>query len=282
MKLIKALNNNVALVRDRKGQEAVVMGKGVAFHAKPGDPVREALIEKHFVLNGDGGKKDFDSLLKRITVDDIELASGIIREGEKKLEYRCNDSILLTLSDHLGMLLERMKEGIHFGTPLEWDIKLIYPKEYQFAREVVADLSKKTGYEIPEQEAAFIVFHFINANSSGSGMEETMMYTQIIQNILNISKLHYGREFRENNFDVSRFVTHVRYFVKRQMNGESLAIDESIAAVIAEKCPEDHKCAKKISRFLHQTYGWEVSEGEELYLTLHLNRMNVVGKENAT
>ena len=25
-----------------------------------------------------------------------------------------------------------------------------------------------------------------------------------------------------------------------------------------------------------------VSEGEELYLTLHLNRMNVVGKENAT
>ena len=99
---------------------------------------------------------------------------------------------------------------------------------------------------------------------------------------MNISKLHYGREFRENNFDVSRFVTHVRYFVKRQMNGESLAIDESIAAVIAEKCPEDHKCAKKISRFLHQTYGWEVSEGEELYLTLHLNRMNVVGKENAT
>lgn len=275
MKLIKALNNNVALVRDRKGQEAVVMGRGVAFNAKPGDPVREALIEKHFVLDGDSGKKDFDSLLKRITVDDIELASGIIREGEEKLGCRCNDSILLTLSDHLGMLLERMKEGIHFGTPLEWDIKLIYPKEYQFARKVVADLSRKTGYDIPEQEAAFIVLHFINANSSGKGMEETMMYTKIIQNILNISKLHYGREFKEDNFDVSRFVAHVRYFVKRQMNGERLEIDESIAAVIAQKCPEDHKCAKKISRFLHQAYGWDVSEGEELYLTLHLNRMNV-------
>ena len=101
MKLIKALNNNVALVKDRNGQEAVVMGKGVAFNAKPGSPIREYLIEKHFVLDGDSGKKDFDSLLKRITVDDIELASGIIREGEKKLGYRCNDSILLTLSDHL-------------------------------------------------------------------------------------------------------------------------------------------------------------------------------------
>lgn len=273
MKLMKALNNNVALVQDEEGQEAVVMGKGVAFNAKPGDLVRESLIEKHFVLNGDSGRKDFDSLLKRITVDDIELASSIIREGEEKLGYRCNDSILLTLSDHLGMLLERMKKGIHFGTPLEWDIKLIYPKEYQFARKVVADLSERTGYQIPEQEAAFIVLHFINANSSGRGMEETMMYTKIIQNILNIGKLHYGREFREDNFDVSRFITHVRYFVKRQMNGEKLQIDESIAAVIAEKCPKDHKCAKKISQFLHKTYGWEVSEGEELYLTLHLNRI---------
>ncbi len=275
MKLIKALNNNVALVQDEHGQEAVVMGKGVAFAAKPGDPVRKERIEKHFVLNGDRGKKDFDSLLKRITVDDVELASRIIRKGEEYLGYRCNDSILLTLSDHLGMLLERMKEGVHFGTPLEWDIKLIYPKEYQFARKVVAELSENTGYEIPEQEAALIVLHFINANSSGKGMEETMMYTKIIQNILNISKLHYGREFSEEDFDVSRFVTHVRYFVKRQMNRESLQIDESIGAVIAEKCPKDHKCARKISQFLQKTYGWEVSEGEELYLTLHLNRMNL-------
>lgn len=66
MKLIKALNNNVALVKDRNGQEAVVMGKGVAFNAKPGSFIREYLIEKHFVLDGDSGKKDFDSLLKRI------------------------------------------------------------------------------------------------------------------------------------------------------------------------------------------------------------------------
>ena len=108
MKLIKALNNNVALVKDKNGQEAVVMGKGVGFGIKNGCSIPESLIEKHFILNGDSGKRDFDKLLRRITVDDIELASNIIREGENMLGYRCNDSILLTLSDHLGMLLERM------------------------------------------------------------------------------------------------------------------------------------------------------------------------------
>ncbi len=273
MRLIKALNNNVALVQDEKGQEAVVMGKGVAFNGKPGDPVREALIEKYFVLDGDRGKRDFDSLLKRITVDDMELASSIIREGEEELGYRCSDSILLTLSDHLGMMLERMKEGIFFGTPLEWDIRLIYPKEYQFARKAVAGLREKTGYQIPDQEAAFLVLHFINAHSGGNDMRETVMCTKIIQNILNICKLYYGREFQEDDFDVSRFITHVRYFVRRQIKGEHLKID----AAIAEKCPEDYKCAMKIARFLRQMYQWEVSQGEILYLTLHLNRMS--GKE---
>lgn len=275
MRLIKALNNNVALVQDENGQEAVVMGRGVAFNGKPGGFIREDLIEKHFVLNGDKGKKDFASLLKRITVDDIELASSIIREGEEQLGYRCSDSILLTLSDHLGMMFERMKEGVHFGTPLEWDIRLIYPKEYQFARRAVQKLSRKTGYQIPEQEAAFIVLHFINAHSGENDMQETMLCTKIIQNILNICKLYYGREFQEDDFDVSRFITHVRYFVRRQMKGEHLSIDAAIAQVIAEKCPADYKCAMKISCFLNQTYKWDVSQGEILYLTLHLNRMNV-------
>lgn len=274
MKLLKALNNNVALVLDDEKTEAIVMGRGVAFNVKIGQHIDSSLVEKHFVLNGKNGRKDFDSLLKRITVNDIELVSGIIKQGELKLGYHCNDSILLTLSDHIGMMMERVKDGIYFGTPLEWDIRLIYPNEYQFAKEVVENLKKKTGYKIPEQEAAFIALHFINANLSTSGMQKTMMYTKVIQNILNIAKLFYGREFHEDSFDVNRFITHVRYFVRRQMNGEALDMDLDIARVIAEKCPEDYKCAQKISRFLNQTYGWSVSEGETLYLALHLNRIN--------
>ena len=171
-------------------------------------------------------------------------------------------------------MMERAQKGLYFGTPLEWDIKLIYPREYQYAKEAVEELKKRTGYEIPEQEAAFIALHFINANMTGNDMQETLMCTKIIQNILNISRLYYGKEFREDNFDVSRFVTHVRYFVRRQMKGEVLKMDVELARVIADKCPEDYRCAMKIVRFLDQPYGWDVSEGETLYLTLHLNRIN--------
>ena len=99
MELIKALNNNVALVYDDNKQEAVVMGSGVAFGLKPGGSVNESRVEKLFVLDGEKGHKDFNRLLERISLDNLELASDIIKRGEQQLGYHCNDSILLTLSD---------------------------------------------------------------------------------------------------------------------------------------------------------------------------------------
>lgn len=43
------------------------------------------------------------------------------------------------------MMLERMKEGMYFASPLEWDIKLIYPKEYRYAMTVVEELQQELG-----------------------------------------------------------------------------------------------------------------------------------------
>lgn len=275
MKLIKALNNNVALVRNNNNQEAVVMGSGVAFKVHSGEQINEALVEKRFVLDAEGGRKDFENLLNRISVDDIELASNIIRDGEVQLGYRCRDSILLTLSDHLGMMLERARESLYFASPLQWDIRLIYPKEYRYSQKVIKQLRENTGYEIPDQETAFIALHFINASVDSTGMEETILCTKIVQSILNIIRVYYGREFQEDDFNVSRFIVHIQYFVRRQVSGQGLEGNDSIAEMVAKECPRDYKCAQKISDFLQQTYRWEVSEGEKLYLTLHLNRINL-------
>ena len=273
MELIKALNNNVALVYDDNHQEAVVMGSGVAFGMKAGDSVNQNRVEKFFFLDGEKGHKDFSRLLERISLDNLELASDIIKRGEQQLGYHCNDSILLTLSDHLGMMLERVKEGVYFVSPLEWDIKLIYPKEYRYAMTVVENLQKKFNTEIPEQEAAFIALHFINANLNLEGMQNTILGTKIIQNILNICKIYYKREFKEDDFDVRRFISHIRYFVQRQMKGEVLDIDEAVAEAVKLSCKDDYKCSLKIADFLKKTYNWDISQGEILYLTLHLNRI---------
>ncbi|MED4293868.1 CAT RNA binding domain-containing protein [Priestia megaterium] len=49
MKFVKVFNNNVALVKDSSNVEWVIMGTGVGFQKKKGDPVDKAVIRRKFV-----------------------------------------------------------------------------------------------------------------------------------------------------------------------------------------------------------------------------------------
>lgn len=252
-------------------KEYIVMGKGIAFNKKEYDKIDSTKIEKKYVLQN----TSFDKLMQNLTVEDLELANQIIQHAEIELGYSFNDSILLALADHLSLALKRAKEQLYFGSPLEWDIKLIYPNEFRYATRCVNMINEMMNLNISDQEASFIALHLINASTHTKDMEETVLATKIIQNILNIVRRYYQKDFDEDNFDVSRFIVHIRYFVRRQINGDTIHADTNIAKVVAQRYPEDYQCAMKISNFLSKEYGWEVHTSEELYLTLHLNRMNL-------
>lgn len=275
MKILKVFNNNVSLVLNEDQIEEIIMGKGVGFNKREGDIIDPGLIEKRFVLEGTNSVKNLDNLLARIDIEDIELASDIIQLGKAELKQPIDDSILLTLSDHIGFVLNRATEGLQMRSPLEWDIKQIYTKEYAFALKAVEMMRAKTGLDIPDQEAAFITLHFVNAYNSTSNMNETMMMTRIIQSIIDIVKYHYGKEYDETSYDFTRFITHIRYFIKRQLDKEvPLNEDSSLINLIAVKYEQDYQCAVKIKAFLEKQHHWTISNDELMYLTLHLNRLS--------
>lgn len=276
MRLIKALNNNIALVKNQNQQEYIVMGKGIAFNKKVNDEIDIIKIEKKYVLQSN----TLNHVMQSLKASDLELASQIIKNAEIELGYTFNDSILIALADHLSLAIQRAKENLYFATPLEWDIKLIYPSEFRFAQKCVNMINKTMNLSIPNQEASFIALHFINASAGQNEMQETFFTTKVIQNILNIVRRYYKRDFDEQSFEVSRFILHIRYFVNRQINGNVLNADSSIAKIVAEKYTDDNKCAMLISSFLKKQYQWNVSTSEILYLTLHLNRINTSAKQN--
>ena len=45
MRIFKILNNNAAVVRDGKGQEKIVMGKGICFKRKVGEEIAQEVID---------------------------------------------------------------------------------------------------------------------------------------------------------------------------------------------------------------------------------------------
>ncbi|MFS0779548.1 PRD domain-containing protein [Neobacillus sp. 3P2-tot-E-2] len=275
MKVVKVFNNNVVLVENNNNVEEIVTGKGIGFGIREGDDLKDINITQKFVLESKDTVHKLEKLLKRIEVKDIELASEIIQLYENEISNKVNETALLALADHIGFAITRAKEGMIFRSPLEWEIKQLYSKEYSTALKAVGLMQERTGIEIPEQEAAFIALHFVNALDTNDRVEETIFMTKVIQSISNIIKYHYGFEFNEKSFYYTRFITHIRYFIKRQLNNEVVTKENSsLLNVIKLQYEYDYNCAVKIKGFLEKHYQWKISNEEVVYLTLHLYKLS--------
>lgn len=89
MKVVKKVyNNNVVLVINEKGHEEIIMGKGIGFNLRAKETFDEAKlsIDKTFVVEDEQSINNLPDILNTIDYSDIELASDIIKQGEKVLE----------------------------------------------------------------------------------------------------------------------------------------------------------------------------------------------------
>lgn len=274
MKIVTVFNNNVVLIKNDNNVEEIVTGKGIGFGVKAGDILEGNNITKKFVLESKDSLHELETLLKQIDIKDIELASEIIQLYEKELGNTLNESALLALADHIGFAITRAKEGVSFRSALEWEIKQLYSKEYSVALKAVGIMQEKTGIEIPEQEATFITLHFVNALETNDRVKETIFIMKVIQSIMNIIKYHYGYEFNEKSFYFTRFITHIRYFIKRQLNNE-VVVEEtsSLLNVVKLQYENDYSCAIKIREFLEKQHHWSITTEEVMFLTLHLYKL---------
>ncbi len=123
MKIIKVINNNVVSALDKDAEEVVIMGKGIGFHAKPGQIVNEEQIEKTFRLEDKKSAGQFARLVERLPVEYLKLSDQIITYAKNNIGLKLHQSIYLTLTDHISFAIERYKKGMQFDNPLKVEVK---------------------------------------------------------------------------------------------------------------------------------------------------------------
>lgn len=275
MRVKKVFNNNVALVVDNGNKEIIVMGKAIGFQKYPGDLIDETAIEKTFVLGLPSNNEKLISLFSEIPSEDIDLAHELIEEGRKALGKSLNENIIIGLSDHISFALKRAKEGLFISSPLEWEVRQAFPEEYSFGMFALTLIKSRTGVRLPDSEAALIAYHFVNAQVEMSSTLDNDVLRSVLLKILDIVRFHFQIELDEKSLNYSRFVTHLRYFIKRQTLGEKLNNnDHQLYELVKDNYPKAFHCAMKIKRFLHSNQGWNCTNDELLYLTVHIQRVS--------
>ncbi|AIQ46141.1 transcription antiterminator BglG [Paenibacillus sp. FSL R7-0273] len=273
MKIKKIYNNNIVLAEDESYVEYILMGKGVAYAKKVGDPVDESLVDKRFIPDAGDNILVFTKLLSEIPINHIELTNKIIRMAEEELDTSFNNSIYIGLADHINYAIHRYKENEPLNNVLLWEIQRFYQKEYQVAKKALGLIKYYEGIQMKEDEAAFIAMHFVNAQNTEK-ISHIVDNTNIIKNVLNIVKYHFKIEIDESSLNYSRFVTHLNFFLRRIKSRSQIADeDDFLFSQIIVKYPDAFECCLRIQSYLENLYEMKLTTDEMLYFILHVVRV---------
>jgi beta-glucoside operon transcriptional antiterminator len=268
----KIFNNNAILAKDSDKHEFVVMGCGLAFKKNVGEKVEENLIEKTFILKQKDASEKFKLLLEDIPTEHVSLCYDIIEYAKNILGVELNDYIYVTLTDHISYALKLFDEGLNRPNALLWEIKKFYTKEFEIGLKALEFIESETGKRLPEDEACNIALHLINAqvNNSSNKVEDITHQTKMMQDILNIVKYTYNIILDEKSLNYGRFVTHLRFFFQRlSKKDDSAAEDDFLLKQVKVKYKNAYECMLKIEKYLEM----ELSDEEQLYLTIHIQRV---------
>jgi beta-glucoside operon transcriptional antiterminator len=274
MKNIRKYNNNIILANDR-GQEVIVLGKGIGFQANPGAPVDARLIEKVFVPQDTVHMSRFADTLSDLAYEYMLLATKVVDCGKAILQTKLNPSVVVALADHFSITFKRFKEHIDMPTPLKWDIQHLYPREFEAGLQGLEIIRRERRLVFPESEAVNIALHFINAESDTADMSITFKTLTITSGIMGIIKAYFHITFDEEALDVMPFVIHLRNLVLRYMvhPNQDQSGDDGLYALITKRYPEASACCNRVCAYLRDTQGWEPLYNDRLFLTLHIKRI---------
>ena len=277
MKFVKNFNNNAALVSDESEVDWVMIGNGIGFSKKVGDPIDEDKISRRFIAVGENLKM-VDSV-RNIDQRTLALTTAVINLASKQLQITFSDYQFMVLADHIDFMIPRATGNIELGQDtLGWEMQKLFPKEYGTAQEALKLMQEKTKLDFPKSEAAYLTYHFINAGSGQTKLQDTIKITKLIRGVVDIIQYQYGMQLDTESFNFNRFMTHLRAFMVRHICGEcekdsGEELDNSLIELMKVKYQKAYDTVQKIGTYLYNQAGWKLQPDDQVYLTLHVWRV---------
>lgn len=273
MRVSKVINNNVLSTYDENGREIVLMGRGISFKAKAGDLIDESKIEKVFHIENDSLSRKFQEILSDMPLEHMQISADIISYAKNECNMKLNQSIYVALTDHINYAIERYRQGIQLSNALLGEIRQFYRREYLVGEYAIRILAERLDVHFGEDEAGFIALHFVNAVYDTT-THDTYAIADMLKKSLEIVKTEFGDRVKEHSMHYERFMAHLKFLARRISSKELLDDKETVMAEeIKQKYPREYVCSQKIAAYIREHYQTELTEEEQMYLTIHIRRI---------
>lgn len=274
MKVDKVCNNNIVQVIGEDGREYIVMGRGLGFQKKSGDLIDSDKIEKTYALENTQSSQELQEVSRLLPQEESDAFLEILLILEDEMGQTFDASFFVALTDHLHYAIERYREGIPLQNPLSWEIRKFYQKEYKLGQLTINYLNEKLDTKLDEEEAASVALHLVNAQKDSGAMTKHQSLARLVTNIMELVRLHYGIDFDEESLNYHRFVTHVRYFAQRVLQGAVQGQNDAfLYEQVQANYPKAFACTQQIAAYVYSMHQFVMSKDEQVYLTIHIQRV---------
>lgn len=270
LKVVKKINNNVAVCLDGRGNELVAFGKGIGFPPVPYELTDLSVIRMTFYRMDEHCYK----LLNEIPEQIFDISTQIVARAFRELTENLNPNIIFSLADHIHFAIERVKSNKQIKMLFSYDIEQLYPKETAMGRYAVALVREKMYVTLPEAEITNIAMHFINAAAETVSDEQTDKVEEIIEEVGVMIENFFGIQLKRDEFNYNRFVMHLRYYIKRIQEGKQFMDNcDDLMNIMKEERPQVYECARQAGDYIAGRLQAVCTEDEVMYLLVHINRI---------
>ena len=112
------VNNNVVLAVNERGQERVLLGKGVGFKQHPGAEVDRRIVVREFVPKNKVIGNQRYAMLADVPVVYLEVVEAILEKFQELVHTELDEGVYLDLVDHISFAVTRLIKGLGFHNSL--------------------------------------------------------------------------------------------------------------------------------------------------------------------
>ena len=267
MEIIKNINNNFAVAKDKKGNTVIIRGKGIGFGSVPREADKSKIERSYYAVD-----ENLLFLINSIPEDIISISTKIIDYARMVIDNPISSSIVFTLADHIDFAIKRFKKNMYIKLPFVYDIQHLYEKEYRVGLYGLNLLKKEMKQYLPMEEASYIAMHLINAEEQSKN--KTLDDERVLEDIAMMIESEYDMKINRDSFNYSRFASHIFYLLQRGKTNHLIATDnKELFQKIKKNYKKSYECSEKIAIYLQDKLKILLNEEEKLYLMLHINRL---------
>lgn len=270
MKAIKSLGHNAVICVDSTNRELIALGPGIGFQKCPREITDLKQIERTFY----GVDEHYLDLISTTSLDILSACSEIVEHAEDVLQTDLNQNLPFILADHIAFAIERMQSKTVFSSPIAYDIKHLYAKEYIAACQGLTVLKEKLKIDLPEAEAISIAMHIIAAENEGDNLHDFSVSTAAIADTTSIIEECFQVQIDKDSYNYSRFAIHLQYLLQRLKTEQQLEnTSDAMFKTLCREYPNIYVCVLKITTYFKETWKLHCQESEQLFLMLHIKRL---------